>query len=143
MQIQPADSSHTDYISSSLVDEYSETNRTFGYPRYKEDYDLMYKHVSSRIKEGGDFVYFVAVENETPVGFINLLTEESNLGSILIIRGDTKEIKEELIHTAVEYFKEKGISTVVTETMLYDNDVLDILKSLGVKDHMIIGTLNL
>ena len=109
MQIQPASSSNVEYISNSLVNEYKRTNREFGYQRYKEDYDLMYKHVSKRIEEDGEFKYFVALEDGKEAGFINIVIDENGMGSILMLCGDRKDIKEGLIIKSIEYFKENSV----------------------------------
>ena len=137
MEIKFADSSNVEYISNSLVSEYERTNEEFGYQRYREDYNLMYKHVSKRIEEDGKFKYFVALENGKEVGFINILIDENGMGSILMPCGDRKDIKEGLIMRAIEYFKENGIQSVLGEVMTYDKESIEILKTLGMKEVMI------
>jgi len=136
MQIQPASNSNVEYISNSLVSEYERTNTEFGYQRYKEDYDLMYKHVSKRIEEGGEFKYFVALEDGQEVGFINIMIDENGMGSILMLCGDRKDIKEGLIIKSIEYFKENSVKSVFGEVMMYDNESIDILKTLGMREIM-------
>ena len=137
MEIKFADSSNVEYISNSLVSEYERTNEEFGYQRYREDYNLMYKHVSKRIEEDGKFKYFVALEIGKEVGFINILIDENGMGSILMLCGDRKDIKERLIMRAIEYFKENGIQSVIGEVMTYDKESIEILKTLGMKEVMI------
>ena len=136
MQIQPASSSNVEYISNSLVNEYKRTNREFGYQRYKEDYDLMYKHVSKRIGEGGEFKYFVALENGKEVGFINIMIDDNGMGSILMLCGDRKDIKEGLIMKSIEYFKENSVKSVLGEVMMYDKESIEILNTLGMREVM-------
>ena len=136
MQIQPASSSNVEYISNSLVSEYERTNREFGYQRYKEDYDLMYKHVSKRIDEGGEFKYFAALENGKEVGFINIMIDDNGMGSILMLCGDRKDIKEGLIMKSIEYFKENSVKSVLGEVMMYDKESIEILNTLGMREVM-------
>ena len=136
MQIQPASSSNVEYISNSLVSEYERTNREFGYQRYKEDYDLMYKHVSKRIEEDGEFKYFVALEDGKEAGFINIVIDENGMGSILMLCGDRKDIKEGLIMKSIEYFKENSVKSVLGEVMMYDKESIEILKTLGMREIM-------
>lgn len=136
MEIKFADSSNVEYISNSLVSEYERTNEEFGYQRYREDYNLMYKHVSKRIEEDGKFKYFVALENGKEVGFINILIDENGMGSILMLCGDRKDIKEGLIIKSIEYFKENSVKSVFGEVMMYDNESIDILKTLGMREIM-------
>lgn len=136
MQIQPASISNAEYISTSLVSEYERTNKEFGYQRYKEDYDLMYKHVSKRIEEGGEFKYFVALEDDKEVGFINIMIDENGMGSILMLCGDGKDIKEELIKKSIEFFKENGVQSILGEVMMYDKESIEILSTLGMKEIM-------
>jgi len=136
MQIQPATSSNVEYISNSLVSEYERTNREFGYQRYKEDYDLMYKHVSKRIEEDGEFKYFVALEDGKEAGFINIVIDENGMGSILMLCGDRKDIKEGLIMKSIEYFKENSVKSVLGEVMMYDKESIEILNTLGMREVM-------
>ncbi len=136
MQIQPASNSNVEYISNSLVSEYERTNTEFGYQRYKEDYNLMYKHVSKRIEESGEFKYFVALENGKEVGFINIMIDENGMGSILMLCGNRKDIKEELITKSIEYFKENGVKSVLGEVMMYDKESIEILNTLGMREVM-------
>ena len=136
MQIQPASSSNVEYISNSLVSEYERTNREFGYQRYKEDYDLMYKHVSKRIEEDGEFKYFVALEDGKEAGFINIVIDENGMGSILMLCGDRKDIKEGLIMKSIEYFKENSVKSVLGEVMMYDKESIEILNTLGMREVM-------
>lgn len=143
MQIINAQSIHSDYISSSLVQEYIEANQKFGYPRYKEDYDLMFKHVSKRIEEGNPFVYFVALDGDIPVGFANLMIDENNIGSFLIVRGDSKQVKEALIMKSMEFFREKGVSKIIGELMYDDEDCISIFEGLGLNKVMFSFNLNL
>ena len=136
MEIKSANNSNVKYISNSLVSEYERTNEEFGYQRYREDYNLMYKHVSKRIEEDSEFKYFVALEDDKEVGFINILIDENGMGSILMLCGDRKDIKERLIMRAIEYFKENGIQSVIGEVMTYDKESIEILKTLGTREIM-------
>ena len=111
VNIIKATEDHVDYISDSLSNYFSKANLSFGYPRYKEDSDLILKHVSKRIgDENSNFFYFIAVdESNNPIGFINLLLNGDNVGSILVVISDQEEISKELVNRAMDFFKEKNI----------------------------------
>lgn len=135
MNIVNATHDHIDYISNSLVQYFSKANRFFEYPKYKDTFDIMQKHVSRRIEEGdGGFVYFVAEDAQNnPVGFINVLINEFGVGSILASVADNKETHKELINKAMEYFKENNVTNVQGEVFDYESDLKEILSELGVK----------
>jgi hypothetical protein len=145
MNIISATSKHVDYISTCLSGYFSKANHFFEYPRFKDSYELMSKHVSKRIEVGVDgFVYFVAEdEAENAVGFVNLLIDENNVGSILVTIADTKEIAEELIQKSIEYFKENGVSNVQIEVFDYEKDLKEIYAKMGVKEELINSRLSI
>lgn len=143
MEISIASSNHIEYISASLSNYFSTANKYFKHPKYKDDYNLMFKHVSKRIpnpEEG--FLYFVAQENGDPIGFVNILIDENNFGSILLVIGENKDIKKALLEEAVRYFKEKEVIGVYGEVMMFDDDSVEILKEMGMEELMISFILN-
>lgn len=137
MNIMIANSSHTEYVSASLSNYFSKVNKYFKHPKYKDDYDLMLKHVSKRIPNPDEgLVYFVAEEDGEPVGFINILIDENNFGSILLVIGESKDIKKGLLEEAVSYFKENKVTGVYGEVMMFDKESVEILKGMGIKELM-------
>jgi hypothetical protein len=57
MEIVNASPDYVEYISNGLVSHFSRANQFFGYPRYKDDYEIMNKHVIRRIIEGDEHHY--------------------------------------------------------------------------------------
>jgi hypothetical protein len=138
MEIKKATEEHIDYISDSLSKYFTEANIFFGYPRFKEDYDLMFKYVSQRIKDGNSkFSYFIALDDtEKPLGFINLLHNGDNVGSILVAISDQEEVIESLVKYAMEFFKNKGLTNIQSEYFEYQESLGKILSGLGIKKEM-------
>ncbi len=138
MNIVNATSDHVEYISRLLAQYFSDANHFFEYPKYKDDYDLMHKHVSKRIEVGEEgFVYFVAEdEGGKPLGFTNLLIDEHGVGSILVTIGDSKEVLKELTVKALEYFKENNVTNVQVESFAYENDVKSIYAEMGASEEL-------
>lgn len=135
MDVDFANGKHIEYISSSLSEYFKEINARYGFPKFRDDYDLMLKHVSKRIEsEDKDFIYLVAEQNESPVGFINLLVDENGNGSILAIKGNKEETKRLLLERAITYFKENGIKKIHGEIVSYDTESRGILESLGMEE---------
>lgn len=138
MDIVLANIDHVEYISNTLTSYFKETNEKYGFQKYKDDYELMHKHVSKRIvDEEGDFVYLVALERSDPKGFINLFFDENGQGSILLLSGDTYETKKELVLSALGMFKERGLRRVHGEVMAFDTDAVKIYEELGMKTLMV------
>ncbi len=76
----------------------------------------MHKHVEKRIlSEDSGFLYFVAQENDTPIGFVNLMVDEQNIGNITIISGESDSVTKELFEYSMSYFKNTNISRVELE----------------------------
>lgn len=138
MVIKQATEDHVDYISDSLSQYFSEANLFFGYPRFKEDYDLMFKYVSQRIQDkNSKFFYFLALdESNNPVGFINLLLNGDNVGSILVAISDQKEALEELVRYAMKFFKDKGLTNIQSEYFEYQKSLGEIFSEIGIKEEM-------
>jgi hypothetical protein len=138
MQLVQATSNHVDYISNSLSSYYSKANSFFGYPKYKEDVDTMSKHVSKRISLNDDkFIYLVASENNQNVGFINFTINEFNVGSILVVIADKREVAEELINKGLEYLRSNGVIGIQSEVFLYEKDIYDIFQNIGIEEKLI------
>jgi hypothetical protein len=143
MEISIASSDHIEYLSASLSDYFSTANKHFKHPKYRDDYNLMLKHVSKRISNPEEgFLYFVAQEDKEPVGFVNILVDENNFGSILLVIGESKDIKKALLEEAVKYFKERKVTGVYGEVMKFDTDSVEILKDMGMEELMISFILN-
>ena len=138
MDIKQATQDHVDYISNSLSQYFSEANLFFGYPRFKEDYDLMFKYVSQRIQDkDSKFFYFMALdESNNPIGFINLLLNGDNVGSILVTISNKKEVLEELVKYAMEFFKDKGLTNIQTVYFEYQKPLGEIFSKMGIKEEM-------
>ncbi len=145
MKIVNATQEHVDYISTCLSQYFSQANHFFEYPKFKDSYELMKKHVSKRIEVGGEgFIYFVAEDDAgNAVGFVNLLIDESNVGSILVTIADTKEVTRELILKSIEYFKENGVSNVQVEAFDYEKDLKEIFAEMGAKTELINSRLSI
>lgn len=139
MHIVGANPLHIDYISNLLSQHFSRANQFFGYPKYKDSFELMKKHVSKRIEllDNG-FVYFVAEDDgNKPVGFINLLLDENNVGNILITVADNKEIAKELVLYGVKYFKERDVDNIQGEIFEYEEDLKGIYSEIGIKNELL------
>ncbi len=139
MRIVGANPLHIDYISDLLSQHFSEANRFFGYPKYKDSFELMKKHVSKRIELLDEsFVYFVAEDdNNKPIGFINLLLDENNVGNILITVANNNEIAKELILYVVKYFKDRGVNNIQGEIFEYEKDLKGIYSEIGIKNELL------
>ncbi len=138
MEVSVANSNHIEYISASLSNYFSTANKYFRHPKYKDDYDLMLKHVSKRISDPeGGFLYFVAQEDGDPVGFVNILIGENNFGSILVVIGESREVKKALLEKAVSYFKERNATGIYGEVMEFDKESVELLRDMKMKELMI------
>lgn len=138
MEISIANSNHIEYISASLSNYFSTANKYFRHPKYKDDYNLMLKHVSKRIanpEEG--FLYFVAQEDGDPLGFVNILIDENNFGSILLVIGESRDVKKALLEKAVSYFKERKVTGIYGEVMKFDKESVEILRDMKMKELMV------
>ena len=138
MEIKQATEDHIDYISDSLSNYFTEANAFFGYPRFKEDYDLMSKYVSQRVKDSDSkFYYFVALDDsDQPLGFINLLNNGDNVGSILVTISNQEEVIQELVRYALDFFKEKGLTNIQSEYFEYQESLEKVFSELGMKQEM-------
>jgi len=58
------------------------------------------------------------------------------MGSILMLCGDRKDIKEGLIMKSIEYFKENGVKSILGKVMMYDKESIEILNTLGMREVM-------
>ncbi|MBU1119644.1 hypothetical protein KKA50_00350 [Patescibacteria group bacterium] len=139
MKITNATRNHAEYISSLLASHFSKANQFFEYPKYKDSYEIMLKHVSKRIElEEGGFVYFVAEdEMGSSVGFINVLINEDRVGSILVTIADTKDIAKELILKAISYLEEQGINNIQGEIFEFESDLKEIYSEIGIKNELL------
>jgi hypothetical protein len=70
------------------------------------------------------------------------LVDENNFGSILLVIGESKDIKKALLEEAVKYFKERKVTGVYGEVMKFDTDSVEILKDMGMEELMISFILN-
>lgn len=121
MEIRYANSSDTEYISHKLSTYFEETNSHLGFPKYKTDIELMSKVVSERVSDTqSEYKYLVALEEDEVVGFINILLSEET-PELLIVIGDSIEIKRSLIQEALSIFKENGYTFVLGEVGQWDD----------------------
>lgn len=138
MEISVANGNHIEYISASLSNYFSTANKYFRHPKYKDDYDLMFKHVSKRVSNPEEgFLYFVAQENGDSVGFVNILVDENNFGSILVLIGEDRDIKKALLEKAISYFKERKVTGVYGEVMEFDKESVELLRDMKMEELMI------
>jgi hypothetical protein len=81
----------------------------------------MSKVVSERVSDTqSEYKYLVALDEDKIVGFINILLSEET-PEILVVIGDSIEIKRSLIQQAVSIFKEKGSTSVYGEVGQWDD----------------------
>ena len=121
MEIRSASSNDIEYISHKLSIYFDETNSHFGFPRYKTDIELMSKVVSERVSDTqSEYKYLVALDEDEVVGFINILLSEET-PEILVVIGDSIEIKKSLIQEALSIFKENGYTFVLGEVGQWDD----------------------
>ncbi|GEM_PF-2717346 len=139
MNVLDAKKTHVEYISELLAKHFSQANEFFGYTKYNDSFEVMQKHVSKRInREVEGFSYFVAEDDSgIPVGFVSLLIEQENVGSILALFSEEKEVMKELIVKSVDYFKSMGISNIQGEYFAYENDFKEVLQELGIVEELI------
>jgi len=129
MVIQSATLNDVEYISNALSKYFDEINYAFGFPKYKTEKGLMAKVVSERISdEQSEYKYMVAYQDGEPLGFINILLSQES-PEILVVIGDNKKTKEELLKNAIEMFKEQGVSNVFGE-ISSNEDIESILQSM-------------
>lgn len=139
MNILDAKETHVDYISELLAKHFSQANEFFGYAKYNDSFEVMQKHVLKRINgEVEGFSYFVAEDNSgNSVGFVSLLIEQENVGSILALFGEEKGVMKELVIKSVDYFKNMGISNIQGEYFAYENDLKEVLQEVGIVEELI------
>lgn len=127
MEIIPAEVKHAEYIGSELANFFSQANIHFGYPKYKDDYHLMYKHVTKRLEQSDSSnFYFVYVEDGKELGFINLMIDENRIGNINIVIGESDQIIKSLFDYAIKFFKNSHIEKFQIE-VLPNNEILETL----------------
>jgi hypothetical protein len=132
MKIIPAEVKHAEYIGSELANFFSQANIHFGYPKYKEDYQLMYKHVTKRLKQSDpSSFYFVQIEDDKELGFVNLMIDENRIGNINIIIGESDEIIKSLFDYAIEFFKNSKIEKVQIEVLPNEKILETFMKNLN------------
>jgi len=138
MTIKQATMDNVDYISDSLSRYFSEANLFFGYPRFKEDYDLMSKYVSKRIQDkNSNFFYFIAFdESENPIGFINLLLNEDNVGSILVTISEQEKVLRELVGYAMKFFGKRELTNIQSEYFEFQESLGKIFSEIGITKEM-------
>ena len=139
MNILNAKESHVEYISDSLAKHFSQANEFFKYPKYNDSFEVMHKHVMKRVQQGGEgFVYFVAEdESGNPLGFVNLLIEETNVGSVLTVIGDEKNVLKELLVKSIDYLKSMGVSNIQGEYFAYETDLKEVLMEMGIDEELV------
>ena len=134
MKIIDAKPDHVEFISQHLVDYFAEANTVFGYPKFFTEYDLMHKNVLKRInKPEKGYTYFVAVDEEdTPIGFVNVMINEQRVGSFLIVIGNDKNIKRELVTHGTEFLRNNKVVGIQGEFFAHEEDTSEVYKELGV-----------
>ncbi len=137
MNIVDASSDHVEYISEALVSEFSKANQFFRYPRYNDKYEVMHKHVQRRIEQGDpEHHYYVAVENNSPVGFINVSINDYKVGTILVVFADDSETKKSLISYVLESGGTRGVEIWESEIFSYDKDLKTIFDDFGTEEQL-------
>lgn len=139
MNILNAKEEHTNYIAELLAKHFSQANEFFGYAKYNDSFEVMQKHVLKRInREVEGFSYFVAEDDSgNPVGFVSLLIEQKNVGSILALFGEEKEVMKNLVVKSIDYFKNLEISNIQGEYFAYENDFKEVLQELGIVEELV------
>ncbi len=139
MNILSAKDEHASYIAELLAKHFSQANEFFGYAKYNDSFDVMHKHVLKRIsQEVEDFFYFVAEDDSgNPVGFVSLLVEQKNVGSILALIGEDKEVMKNLVVKSIDYFKSLDISNIQGEYFAYENDLKEVFEDFGVVQQLL------
>jgi putative IMPACT (imprinted ancient) family translation regulator len=139
MNILDAKEIHVDYVAELLAKHFSQANEFFGYAKYKDSFEIMQKHVLKRVrKEVEGFSYFVAEDDSgNPVGFVSLLIEQENVGSILALVAEEKKVMKDLLIKSIDYFKGLGVSNIQGEYFSYENDLKEILMELGIVEELV------
>jgi hypothetical protein len=139
MNILDAKETHVDYVAELLAKHFSQANEFFGYAKYNDSFEVMQKHILKRIrKEVEGFSYFVAEDDSgNPVGFVSLLIEQENVGSILALFGEDKKVMKDLVVKSIDYFKSLGISNIQGEYFSYENDLKEVLVELGIEEELV------
>ena len=144
MEVINASSDHVEYISNGLVSHFSKVNQFFTYPRYKDDYETMYKHVTKRIVDGDEnHHYFVAIEDGKPLGFLNFYMNDDNVGTIIAIYGDSSNVKKGLVERAIEFAKERDVAGLECELFSYEDDIMDFIKEYPIENQLIHFKINI
>jgi hypothetical protein len=138
MNILTAESRHIEYISNALTEYFSRINTHFGFHKFKDDLEIMQKHVSKRIEQDlQEFKYFVAEDEEGKnLGFISLMIDEEDIGNILVVYGE-KEVIKPLLTTSIDYFRGLGINIIQGEVATFNEETVKILQSIGMKEKLI------
>ncbi|MBP8707727.1 MAG: hypothetical protein KBH94_03260 [Caldisericia bacterium] len=127
MNIRSANESDISYIANSLSDYFERTNFLIGFPKYKNDSELMLKVVSNRISDkNSEYKYIVAEDDKGLHGFLNILTSEES-PEILIIIGDSKEVKGRLLDEAINLMSSLVFPSVIGE-MNKGDELEDLIK---------------
>ena len=132
MQIVPPNIDHAEYISNELANYFSNANIGFGYPKYKDDRELMHKHITKRLSsEDSGHTYFIAEDdNGNSLGFVNLMIDEFESGSITMIIGEDENIRKLLFEYSLTYFKNMQIKRVQLEVLFNDTTITKLLEGL-------------
>lgn len=142
MEIELATLDHAEYISEKLSKYFEDVNNHFGSEKYKTELDLMQRNVSKRLEDQeSEFKYYVAIENGEIVGFANILLSQEN-PEILVVIGDSKEVKETLFENMISIFKEIKCDFVYGEMNDWD-EAKDLLAKYNAESIQIKYKINL
>ena len=97
MQIIPAREDHISYISSELSEYFKRENARLDQNKYREEYEVMEKHVAKRISgEEEGFGYLIAEENDAPIGFVSYMYKDDGNKEALVVIAEDEEIEDAL-----------------------------------------------
>lgn len=137
--IIPAQVEHSDFIATYMVKDYKRLNEFMGDNIYKTDHDFFVKILNERINTpDGIFHSFVALENETPLGFVSTMLDKNQKGQVLLISTEeshpaSKQIFIDLFNYAVQYLRDQGVSSIIFESSPLEEDYNNLLAQVGAK----------
>ncbi len=139
MKILDSKEAHSTYIAELLASHFSRANEFFGYAKYNDSFEVMHKHVLKRIrKEVEGFSYFVAEDDSgNPLGFVSLMVEDENVGSILALVAEDEEVMKGLVEKSIDHFKNLGVNNVQGEYFAYEDDLKKVLEEFGIEKELV------
>lgn len=119
MTVSKATLQDSPVLASLLNSHFLKINQIFGYNKLKSGHERLENILSERIRdEESQFKYFVLKDNQTTIGFVNImLTKDISEILVLLIMDEyrDKTNTEMLLNFAIEQFKVLGIKRFLTE----------------------------